>query len=292
MRSQKFKAFHLSVCLALGWLAGASACTSAEPPRQYELTGQVLAIDAERQTLTVKHDDIPNFMPAMTMSYPVASRELLEGREPGELITATLEVQEATGRLTAIRRTGTAPLPSDGEVAMAAGALTEGDEMPDAALVDQSDQRRSLAEWRGTLALVTFIYTSCPLPTFCPLMDQNFATLQRAIGEDATLAGQVRLVSITIDPEIDTPNVLAAHAARLKADPAVWTFLTGDNVTIQRVAGRFGVGVLRAEGSKEISHNLRTAFVGRDGRIRRFYSGSEWTPSVVLSDLRAAAARP
>jgi protein SCO1/2 len=273
-------------------LAVVSACTSPEPPRQYQLTGQVLALNAERQELTVKHNDIPNFMPAMTMTYPVSSKSLLEGRVAGELITATLEVQNATGRLTEIKRTGTAPLPSESEVAMAAGALVEGDEVPDVALIDQSDRRRSFSEWRGVLTLVTFMYTSCPLPTYCPLMDQNFATLQRAVAEDPRLNGQVRLVSITFDPEIDTPKVLAAHAARLKADPAVWTFLTGDRVTIHRFAGRFGVGVIRPDGQKEINHNLRTALVGRDGRIRRLYSGSEWTPSTVLADLRAAVRTP
>ncbi len=280
------------VCLLLVVAIAAAGCTSAEPPRRYELTGQVLAINQERQELTVKHDDIPNFMPAMTMTYPVASKALLDGRVPGELIAATLEVQDATGRLTEIRRTGTAPLPSESEVAMAAGVLTEGDEVPDVALVDQTDQRRSFSEWRGHLTLVTFIYTSCPLPTYCPLMDQNFATLQRAVAEDGRLKGQVRLVSVTFDPERDTPKVLAAHAARLKADPAVWTFLTGDRVTVHRFAGRFGVGVIRPEGVTEINHNLRTALVDRDGRIRRFYPGSEWTPSTVLADLRSAVAAP
>src|SRR5262245_13225283 len=231
-------------------------------------------------------------MPAMTMTYQVSSKSLLEGRVPGDVITATLEVQNATGRLTEIRRTGTAPLPSESEVAMAAGVLREGDEVPDVAFIDQSDRRRSFAEWRGVLTLVPFIYTSCPLPTYCPLMDQNFATLQRAIAEDSHLKGQVRLVSITFDPETDTPKVLAAHAARLKADLAVWTFLTGDRVTIHRFAGRFGVGVIRPDGEKEISHNLRTALIGRDGRIRKFYPGSEWTPSAVLADLRAAVTTP
>jgi protein SCO1 len=280
------------VCLLLFVAIGAAGCTSAEPPRRYELTGQVLAINQERQELTVKHNDIPNFMPAMTMNYPVSSRALLDGRVPGELIAATLEVQDANGRITEIRRTGSAPLPSESEVAMASGVLTEGDEVPDVALVDQTDQRRSFSEWRGHLTLVTFIYTSCPLPTYCPLMDQNFATLQRAVAEDGRLKGQVRLVSITFDPERDTPKVLAAHAARLKADPAVWTFLTGDRVTVHRFAGRFGIGVIRPEGATEINHNLRTALVDRDGRIRRFYSGSEWTPSTVLADLRSAVAAP
>ena len=271
-------------------LAAAAGCRPADPPRQYELTGQVLGVHADRQELTVRHDDIAGFMPGMTMSFPVASAELLKGRTPGELIAATLEVREATGRLTAIRSTGSAPLPSENQLAMTTAGLSEGDELPDVALIDQNNQRRSLLEWRGKLTLVTFTYTSCPLANFCPLMDQNFATIQRAAAEDPALKGNVSLLTITFDPEKDTPAVLAAHAKRLKADPAVWTFLTGDLVTIHRLAGRFGVAVIRKDGAVEISHNLRTAFVGTDGRIRRFYSGNDWTPSTVLGDLRGARA--
>jgi protein SCO1/2 len=121
-------------------------------------------------------------------------------------------------------------------------------------------------------------------------MDQNFATIPRAAAEDPALKGQVKLVSISIDPEGDTPAVLAAYANRRQADPAVWTFLTGDRVTVHRFAGRFGVGPIRPEGATEITHNLRTALVGRDGRIRKLYSGNQWTPGDVLSDLRAAHA--
>jgi protein SCO1/2 len=266
-----------------------AACARAEPPRRYELKGQVLGVNPDRRELTVKHEDIVGFMPGMTMSFPVASPALLEGREPGELITATLEVDDAQGRLVAITRTGLAPLPDNAnEIAMATGLLEEGDEVPDAAFVDQDDRRRAFAEWRGSLTVVTFIYTSCPVPNFCPLMDQNFATLQGAIKEDPVLRGQVKLVSISFDPEKDTPAVLAAHAARRKADPAIWTFLTGDRHTIDRFAGRFGVGIMRPETPGEIVHNLRTTLIGRDGKVLKIYSGSDWTPGVVLTDLRAA----
>jgi protein SCO1/2 len=269
----------------------AAGCRAGDPPRHYALTGQVLAVHPERQAVTIKHDDIPNFMPAMTMTYPVGSPALLEGRTPGELIAATLEVRDSTGRLTEIRSTGSAPLPSESEVAMAANALAEGDEVPDAALIDQTNRRRSFSEWRGSLTLITFTYTSCPVANFCPLMDQNFATIQEAVAEDPALKGRVRLVSVSFDPATDTPEVLARHAAARRADPAVWTFLTGDPVTVQRFAGHFGVSVLRPEGATEITHNLRTALIGPDGRIVRFYTGNDWTPSTVLSDLRAARAR-
>lgn len=280
----------LTVLVALA--SGALACATPDPPRQYPLTGQILAVHADRQELTVKHEDIPNFMPGMTMTFPVASPGLMEGRVAGELVTATLEVRDATGRIVAITHTGTAPLPSENEIALATGLIDEGDAVPDVALIDQDNRRRSLAEWKGSLTLVTFIYTSCPLPNYCPLMDQNFATIQGAVAEDPILKGQVRLLSVTFDPETDTPAVLATHAARRRADPAVWTFLTGDLVTIQRFAGRFGVSVLRPDGTTEIAHNLRTALIGRDGRVRRFYSGNDWTPNTVLADLRSALTAP
>jgi protein SCO1/2 len=214
----------------------------------------------------------------------------MQNREAGELILATLEVSDFTGRLVDITRTGLAPLPDNAnEVALATGLLDPGDEAPDTAFVDQDDRRRSLAEWRGRHVLLTFIYTRCPLPTFCPLMDQNFATIQRAVAEDAVLRGQIQLISVSFDPEHDTPAVLREHAARRKADLTTWTFLTGDRQTVDRFAGRFGVGVIRpADGAGEITHNLRTAHIDPEGRIVKLYSGNEWTPSAVLADLRAA----
>ena len=266
------------------------ACARSAPPQRFELTGQVLSIQPERSELTIRHEDIPGFMPAMTMSYAVAPASLLEGRKPGELITATLEVADTDAKLVAITSRGEAPLASNAnQVAMASGLLAEGDAIPDAALIDQQDRRRSFSEWKGSITLVTFIYTRCPVPTYCPLMDQNFATIQGAVAEDPVLRGQVRLVSVTFDPEHDTPAVLAAHAAKRRADPAVWTFLTGDRVTVDRFAGKFGVGIVRTDAASEITHSLRTTLIGRDGKIRKIYSGNDWTPHAVLTDLRAAA---
>jgi protein SCO1/2 len=277
-----------AVVAALAVLALAAGCSRPEPARRYPLRGQVLAVHAERQQLTVKHEDIAGFMPGMTMTFAVTPATLIEGRTPGELIAATLEVSESTGRLVEITHVGTAPLPADSnEVAMAGGVLDVGDPMPDAALIDQHDTRRSLSEWTGTPTLVTFIYTRCPLPTFCPLMDQNFATIQRAAAEDPVLRGRIRLVAISFDPEHDTPAVLARHAARLETDPAVWTFLTGDRVTIERLAGRLGVGIIRAGHAADITHNLRTILVGADGRIAKIYTGGDWTPHRAIADLRA-----
>lgn len=263
------------------------------PVKRYEMSGQILAVHTNGQELTIKHDDIPEYMPGMTMKFPVVASSLMVGRRPGELITATLEVDGLVGKLTAITHTGDAPLPdSTNEVAMAEGILEAGDVMPDAALIDQTDRRRSLSEWRGTPALVTFIYTRCPLPNYCPLMDRNFVTIQRLLADDAGLAGTLNLISVSFDPAFDTPAVLTAHATTLRADTSTWTFLTGDKVTVDRLAARFGVGVIRGpDGATEITHNLRTGLFAADGTLIKMYPGGDWTPRAVLADLRAHLAR-
>lgn len=277
--------------LALALALPLAGCAKEDPPRQYILKGQILVVKPETQELTIKHEDIPNFMPAMTMTYPVASKTLMAGREAGEVISATLEVRNATGRLTAIQHTGAAPLPSStNEVALASGLLAVGDAVPDAAFLDQDNRRRAFSEWTGTITLLTFIYLDCPDTSFCPLMDQHFAAIQKQIGDDQALKGRVKLVSMSFDPEADTPKRLAAHAATRHADPAIWTFLTGDRVTVHRFAARFGISLIRPEGMTEINHNLRTVLIGADGHVLKIYPGNEWTPAGVLADIRAVRA--
>jgi protein SCO1/2 len=273
-------------------LLGACTGTPAQPVKQYELTGQVLAVYEARQELAIKHDDIEGYMPGMTMSFPVATKSLMAGRTPGELIKATLEVDGLVGRIVTITHVGNAPLPDTNTAAMTEGILAVGDQVPDAALIDQQDRRRSLSEWIGTPAVITFIYTRCPLPNFCPAMNRHFAALQKGLAADATLAGRAKLISITFDPEYDTPAVLADFAAKHDSDPAVWTWLTGDRVTTDRLAAKFGVGLIReADTPTEVIHNLRTTLVDGAGRVVKIYSGSDWTPAAVLADIRGVLAR-
>lgn len=278
----------------LAVLALLTGCGRTPTPKRYDISGQILAVHSEPPRLTIKHDDIEGFMPGMTMTFDVTPKSVMDGRTPGELVRGTLEVTDSRGVIVAMTHTGAAPLPPPSATdTMATGILQAGDALPDTAFIDQNDRRRALSEWKGALTLITFIYTRCPLPNFCPLMDQYFSTIQRAAAEDRALRGRVRLISVTFDPGFDTPAVLRAHAQKRKADPAVWTFLTGDRVTLERFAAKFGVGVIRTPPeSREITHNLRTVLVGADGHILRIYSGNDWTPSTVLTDLRNAPRRP
>ena len=234
------------------------------PPKRYTLTGQVLAVNADAPALTIKHGDIPDFMPAMTMTYHRRDEGAARGPHAGRAHHGHARGRATRGRARrdhAHRRGAAAARQRSRHGRRDSSSV--GEIVPDVALIDQNDQRRSFNDWRGSLTLITFIYTRCPLPNFCPLMDQNFAALQRAIAKDPTLAGRVKLLSISFDPEYDTPAVLAAHAARLKADPAVWTFATGDRVTIDRLAGKFGVSVIRTPAdAAQITHNLRTTLIG------------------------------
>src|SRR5205814_41607 len=136
---------------------------------------------------------------------------------------------------------------------------------------------------------IPFIYTSCHFPTFCPLMDRHFASIQQTIKTDPSLK-KVHLLSVSFDPLTDTPPVLKAHARELKADPARWTFLTGDRDDIDRFASRFGVSISRElNNPKDITHTLRTAIVDADGKLVKVYIGNEWTPAQLLEDLKPVA---
>ena len=243
--------------------------------------------------LTVKHEEIKGFMPAMTMPYEVRDAKLLDGLAPGDLINATLVVVSNGAYLSAIKKVGQAPLekpPTEAPNPSAASGfelLKPGDAVPDGAFVDQNNRKRRFSDFKGSPVVMTFIYTKCPLPTFCPLMDRHFASLQKSLQSNPAL-GSVRLATVSFDPVTDTPAVLKAHAKRLNADLGRWTFLTGDRDEIDQFAARFGVSISRAmNDARDITHNLRTAIIDADGRIVKVYTGNDWSPDQVLADLKA-----
>jgi protein SCO1 len=255
---------------------------------EYELRGQVLAVDPVRQELTIKHGDIRGFMPGMTMPFKVKSARLLEGRTPGDLVTATLVVEAGSAYLSAVTTTGHAPL-AEPPPQRRVDILEPGALVPDVKLVDSSGAARSLSDWRGRVVAVTFIYTRCPLPDFCPRMDQHFAAVQREVLKDAKLRDRMALLSVSVDPQFDTPEVLAAHARRAGAEAQVWTFATGDADAVTQLAGRFGVSVFR-EGADPggLTHNLRTAIIKPDGTLATVLGGSDWTPAALIDAARVA----
>jgi protein SCO1/2 len=269
--------------------AAAAACQHRPLAHEYRIEGQILAVNAATQEVTLRHEDIPGLMGAMTMPFKVRPSAILAGTQPGDLVNGTLVVTPTASYLTALTTVGSMPLP--GAIpGPSVPVLEPGQTVPEATLVDQDGRSRPLSAFRGRTLVLTFIYTRCPLPDYCPLMDRHFATLQRAIAAHAALRGRVQLLSVSFDPEHDTPPVLKAHARALRADPAVWTFATATPKTMDEVAGEFGVFVSRTAGADgPITHSLRTAIVDPDGRLVKIYDGNAWTPDQVLADLTGTA---
>lgn len=279
----------LGVHIAIAALLCAIACGTQA--RRYPLKGQIVAVADSHDQVTVKHSDIPGFMPAMTMGYRVKNAKLIDGLTAGDLIEATLVVNNTDVYLTDIRKTGHAPVPPDAHPIKVMDVMAPGEIVPDDAMIDQTGTEHRLSDWRGKALAVTFVYTRCPLPDFCPLMDEHFQELQKAIVADTKLRDRVHLVSISFDPSHDTPDVIRDHAKLRDADPRYWSYMTGTPSAIDHLTSRFGVSVVpQDDEAQTVMHNLRTSVIDRRGRLIKVYSGNDWTVSSLLDDLRAASA--
>jgi protein SCO1/2 len=172
--------------LSLGLILFAAGCSKAPDQRTFTLQGQVQSLDAAHKLVIVKHEEIKGFMPAMTMPYEVAEASAMNGLAPGDLINAKLVVFSNGAHLTDIKKVGTAPLekpPADVPNPPTASAgfelLRPGEAVPDGKFLDQDGKATTFAAFKGSPVAMTFIYTRCPLPTFCPLMDRHFVALQK-----------------------------------------------------------------------------------------------------------------
>jgi len=249
--------------LACGISAGLAGCA-----KHYRVDGIVLKADPAARTLTVSHRDIPGYMPAMTMPFRVRRAAELTGLRPGMRVRFELAGGE-TRRVRVVQQdTGGITLPEP------VAKVAVGEPMPDFALIDQQRRTVRLSDFRGRVVAVDFIYTRCPLPEVCPRLSANFARLQRRFG------ARVLLLSITIDPQHDTPPVLAGYAKIWKADPDGWRFLTGSLEEIERVAARFGLVYWPEEGS--IVHTSQTGVISRDGRLAAVVEGSTYQAGQLL----------
>ncbi len=261
--------------LALIWAVGATSCA-----KRYAAEGLVLHVERERQTVTISHREIRGYMPAMTMPFRVKNAVELEGVAPGTRVQFQLEVRKRGSVVRNLRAQAVAPdngqklrLPPTPE------KLAIGDEVPDFALTDQSSRPVHLSDFRGRVVALNFVYTRCPLPDVCPRLCAGFARLQkRFAGRD------LALLSVTLDPQYDSPEVLADYAKIWRADLARWHFLTGQLEDIQRVAGRFGIISWPEEGL--LTHTSETAVIARDGRLVALITGSSYTADQ-LGDLIA-----
>ncbi len=271
------------------------ACKREAPPaagQRYPLRGKVVEVDAASRKVTIAHGDIPGFMPAMTMPFVVLEKDaaLLQAVGPGDEVTATLVAPDSRYWLEdlVVLKKGT-PDPN-ATPRPRAHEPHPGDAMPDVALVDQDGKALHLADFRGKALALTFVFTRCPLPDFCPLMMRNFAAAHAALARDTALAARTHLLTVSFDTKHDTPDVLRAFGKPFqKTTPPFthWTLATGKDEAIRALGEALELAYV--EESRSFTHNLRTAVLDPEGKLRRLFRGNEWTPEELVAELKAAA---
>ena len=265
----------------------------------YALKGEVRSVNPEQGLVTIRHEEIPGFMAAMTMPFAIKNKEELEDVRVGDEVEGSLEVQREAGEVKHYELKGlvvSRPALSPGlklnlsgdtlTLSTAPKHLQPGDPVPDFAMTTQDGKTLRLADLRGKVVGLTFIYTRCPLPDFCPRMDRTFAALAAKIGAVPKRAEAVRLLSVSFDPENDTPDVLTKHAKTQGAAPPLWTFAVASHPELAKVAG--ALGLTYGPGKNEVIHNLVIAVIGPDGRLVELRTGADarqWEPTDLLKTL-------
>lgn len=285
--NRPFQFLTLSLLILIG---GISACRNRSAnQKKYDLKGKVVAVEPDKHLVTIAHEEVKDFMPAMTMPFTVPSAADLQILAPEDQVTATLVVDGAQSWLEELVITK--------QSANAAGApgiveAKEGDDVPNYGLVNQDGKDIKLHNYRGKTLLVTFVYTRCPLPEYCTLMSNNFAVVERQLQQQPEIYGKTHLLSISIDPEYDTPQVLrsygAAHTERYQDETfSHWEFASGTKDQVKGVAQFFGLRYY--QDSDQIVHNLKTVIIGPDGRVAKVYGDNKWKPDEVVKEMQRLA---
>ena len=278
------------------------ACDRTEPTnaggeRQFTVRGAIRGIAPDGRTLEIEHEAIPNYRPAMTMPFTARNAADAKDLKIGDAVEFRMVVDDKEALIDQIRKIDAAqlnlPTPAASVRKAPAQASTRwraGDMLPPFRLTNEKGEQIGSDTLRGRPYVLTFIFTRCPIPNFCPLMNKNFAELQNAIKSGDGKVAETKLLSISFDPEFDTPAVLKEAAQHENADPAIWSFATAPRPQIEQLTKGFSVMVQPEGGS--ISHGLATALVDANGRIVEIWRGNGWKPGDVLQKLGELSTAP
>jgi protein SCO1/2 len=266
--------------------AAAQPAAAIAPPAvpgetRHPLTGEILKADPDNRTLIVTHDDIKDYMPAMTMEFKVSKADLANAK-PGQRIRAELVERGGEYFLEKIWPDDTV---TQTTLSAAANALAQdtarrgkeayreiGETLPAFTLLDQEGRAVAASRFRGKQVVLNFIFTRCPIATMCPAATLRMSQLQKA-ARDAG-AKEFELVSISLDPEFDTPGVLRDYAEARGLDTSNWSFLTGPDASVRHLLAQ--LGVIREFEGATIKHTLATVLINPDGKIVHRVDGSTW----------------
>ena len=263
----------------LAWL------TLRSPGGPFVVEGRVVGFGGER-VVYVEHGEVSGHLPARTTPLEAEDPTQFDSLEMGDAVRFKVAAGSERLRITGARKLPDNALPQSpaaaGErqdEAANDATLQVGERVPGLKLTNQDGEAVRLSDYRGRALVLTFIYTNCPLPNFCPLMSQQFATLQPKL--KARYGQKAQLLSISFDPKNDTPQVLSDYASKYTGDLSTWTFATPKTpAKLEKAKTRFGITTIEKQG--QIVHNLITALIGPDGRLVWKWRGNDWQPKDIL----------
>jgi len=272
--------------------AGGSAPQSTNQ-KSFQVKGVVISIKPKEKSIEIKHEAIPDYMPAMTMPFDVKDTNELTGLHPGDSVLFRMLVTDTDGWIDQIRKItgqGSNSVPSSSPVRLLREVepLKVGDLLPDYHFTNQFAQPISTSQFKGKALAITFIFTRCPFPTFCPLMANRFGEAQQKILAMPNAPANWQLLTISFDPDFDTPAVLKAYGETHQYNPAHSSFATGALTDITALAEQIGLTFWR-DGTGSINHNLRTIVVGADGTLRKILLGNQWSSDELVEEIVKAA---
>ena len=278
--------------------AGATSGTAAAGElKTFPVRGKIVSVDAAKGMVMLDHEAIPGFMDAMTMPYKLKDASVASELHPGDRITAKMLVRKVGDDyedplLDEI--VVTAQARPDYKPTVQYHIPTAGDAVPDFRLTNQNGHAIHIAQFKGRVLLLTFVYTRCPLPDYCIRMSRNFAQIDKALQADPALYAKTHLLSISFDPKVDTPAVLKSYGETYIGGDAQrafahWDFAVPPARELAELTQFFDVGITPGEGGT-LTHSLSTALIGKDGKVRAWYPTNEWTPDDVLAAMKSAAA--
>lgn len=266
---------------------------SAEAKR-FQFKGKVISVNKEKKTALIQHSDIPGFMDAMTMDFPIREDWVWNDLTPGSEVRAELVVDYAAEQPWWLEKVGILAAPDPNKPAPPENEQFAqiGKQVPDFQLTNQDGKRISMKDFRGKVLALTFIYAQCPLPNYCIKMSTNFSDLANQVAADPEAKNKVRLLSISFDPERDTPEKLKSYGLGYlgkdpKADFKTWQLAVGSDKEVRAIADFFGLRYETDQNDKTlINHSLRTAVISPDGKVTKILTGNDWTPNDLLRELR------
>ena len=260
------------------------APAEATKNRHFRVTGSIRKLKNEGRIAVIDHDEIPGYMERMVMPFHARDTTVFAAVKPGDRVIFDYYVTDSDAWVENVTVTGSGPAPAPDDPAVETPILRAGDTMPDRVFLDQDGRERRLSEFRGKTVALTFIFTRCPAPDFCPKMMRHFAeTAQRLAGGP----DDWHLLTVSFDPENDTPAVLKAFGQAYGQDPARWTMLVGDAATTTAIARDVGLRYGRTAPEAPYQHNLRTVVLRPDGTVAKLFLDEDWTPDDLAAAIRA-----